>query len=131
MGDAPGDRDGAVVGDGAAGVGEAFGSAIGVTVYTPSRSVRANVTLAAFAVGARSSSAVPSGRSTRTPSAPAGIGSVTGVPGAIASAGVREPPSSSPARFARSTGNATWSGRSERRGSKAITAAGRPARLPE
>ena len=92
--------------------------------------MRAKVTLAASAVGARSSSALPSGRSTRTPFAPAGIWSVTGAPGAIASAGVSEPPRSSPARFASSTGNATWSGRSERRGSKAMTAAGRPANVP-
>ena len=70
------------------------------------------------------------GRSTRTPVAPAGIGSVTGSPGAIASAALADPPSSSPARFASRTGNATWSGRSDRRGSKARTAAGRPASVP-
>ncbi len=132
---APAEAPGVAVADGAAVdegvVGDASGSAIGVTVYTPRRSVRAKVTLPALAVGASSSSALPSGRSTRTPFAPAGIWSVTGLPGAIASAGVCEPPSSSPARFASSTGNATWSGRSDRRGSNARTAAGRPARLPE
>ena len=55
---------------------------------------------------------------------------LTGVPGWTASVGAAEPPSSSPVRFASRIGKATWSGRSERRGSKARTAVGRPAREP-
>ena len=129
VGKAPGEPAAAEgVGVGAAGV--ASGSTIPVTVYTPRRSVRANVTLRASLVGAMRSSVVPSGRSTRTPMDPSGMPSVTGAPGAIASAGVSEPPSSSPARLASRIGNATWSGRSDRRGSKDSTAAGRPARMP-
>ena len=97
----------------------------GVTVYTPSRSVRANVTLAAPArrrdqlVDAAVRAAPRERRA-----APSGTGSVTGEPGATASTGVSEPPISSPARLASRTGNATWSGRSEWRGSNARTAAG-------
>ena len=66
-------------------------------------------------------------RRRRSPVAPAGIGRLTGVPGWTASVGAAEPPSSSPVRFASRIGNATWSGRSDRRGSKARTAVGSPA----
>ena len=52
--------------------------------------------------------------------------SSTGVPGSTASVGAVVDPSSSPVRFASRIGKATWSGRSERRGSKARTAAGQP-----
>ena len=54
----------------------------------------------------------------------------TGVPGWTASAGAADPPSSSPVRFASRIGKATWSGRSERRGSNARTAVGSPSRTP-
>ena len=59
------------------------------------------------------------------PVAPAGIGSVTGCAGRDRLRAARPtPPSSSPVRFARRIGNATWSGRSDRRGSNARTAVG-------
>ena len=55
---------------------------------------------------------------------------MTGSPGRTAAVGAAEPPSSSPVRLATRIGKATWSGRSDWRGSKARTAAGRPARTP-
>ena len=79
---------------------------------------------------AMSSVSVPSGRVTVTPVAPAGTVRLTGDPGAMAPVGAADPPSSSPVRFDRRIGNATWSGRSERRGSNASTAVGSPARMP-
>ena len=89
-----------------------------------------NVTLVPPAVPGARSTTDPSGRSTRRPVAPAGTGSATGSPGLTASAGAALPPMSSPVRFAIRIGNATWSGRSDRRGSKASTAVGTPARMP-
>ena len=96
----------------------------------PGRSVATYDTEAPPAALATRSRVVPSGRVTVTPVAPEGIVRLTGVPGATASVGAAEPPSSSPVRFESRMGNATWSGRSERRGSKASTAVGRPARTP-
>ena len=84
----------------------------------------------ASGVPGTSSTTLPSGRVTVRPVAPAGIARVTGVPGWTASVGAVEPPSSSPVRFASRIGNATCSGRSDRRGSKARTAVGSPSRDP-
>src|SRR6187402_265999 len=108
----------------------ASGSGIGVTVYTPSWSVPANVTAAPPLVPATSGVTVPSGAVTVSPTAPLGMTSSTGVPGSTASVGAVVAPSSSPVRLASRIGNATWSGRSERRGSKARTAVGSPSRIP-
>src|SRR5436190_8160038 len=102
----------------------------GVALYTPSDWVAVYVRLIAPAVPAARSRAVPSGRTTWSPVAPLGIPSWTGEPGARAPVGVVDPPSSSPTRFERRIGKPTWSGRSDRRGSKASTAVGRPARWP-
>ena len=102
----------------------------GVAVYTPSRSVWVNVTAPAPAVPGARSTTEPSGRSTRSPVAPPWSGSDTGSPGVSASVGAALPPISSPVRFAIRIGNATWSGRSLFRGSKARTALGTLARTP-
>ena len=135
--DAPAEADGAARALGAAplpaladGSAAASGSGIGVTVYTPSWSVPANVTAAPPLVPATSGVAVPSGAVTVSPTAPLGMTSSTGVPGSTASVGAVVAPSSSPVRLASRIGNATWSGRSERRGSKARTALGSPSRMP-
>ena len=69
--------------------------------------------MTAWSAPGTSSTTEPSGRSTARPVAFAGIARSTGVPGWTASVGACEPPSSSPVRFARRTGNATWSGRSD------------------
>ena len=96
----------------------------------PGRSVPAKVTRGRQPVPGTSSTTEPSGRVTDSPVAPAGMARLTGVPGWTASVGAAEPPISSPVRFASRIGKATWSGRSDRRGSKARTAVGRPARSP-
>ncbi len=96
----------------------------------PVKSVATNDTEAPPAALATRSVVVPSGPMTVTPVAPDGIVSVTGVPGETASVGAADPPRSSPVRLESRIGNATWSGRSERRGSNARTAVGRPARTP-
>jgi hypothetical protein len=86
----------------------------------PGRSVATYDTEAPPAALATRSSVVPSGRVTVTPVAPEGIVRLTGVPGATASVGAAEPPSSSPVRL-RADGERDLSGRSERRGSNAST----------
>src|SRR6478672_9604910 len=96
----------------------------------PGRSVSAYVTANPLARLGTSSVVVPTGRVTLTPVALDGTWRVTGAPGATASVGAVDPPSSSPVRLESRIGKATWSGRSERRGSKARTAVGRPARTP-
>ena len=94
----------------------------------PGCSVPANVTVVASPVPGTSSTDVPSGRVTVIPVAPDGIVRLTGVPGWSASVGAADPPISSPVRLASRIGKATWSGRSDWRGSNARTAVGRPAR---
>ena len=89
-----------------------------------------NVTLSPPGAPGARSTAKPSGRSTCRPVAPVGIGRATGSPGLTAAAGALEPPRSSPVRFAIRIGKATWSGRSDSRGSNARTAVGSPARMP-
>ena len=89
-----------------------------------------NDTDRASALWGRSSTTDPSGRVTANPVAPAGIARLTGVPGWTASDGAAEPPINSPVRLASRIGKATWSGRSECRGSNARTAVGRPLAMP-
>ena len=89
-----------------------------------------NDTDRASALWGASSTTDPSGRVTARPGGVAGIVRLTGVPGWTASDGAAEPPISSPVRLASRIGKATWSGRSEWRGSNARTAVGRPARTP-
>ena len=74
---------------------------------------------------------MPSGAATDNPTAPDGMCSWTGVPGATASVGAVDVPISSPVRFANRIGKATWSGRSDCRGSNARTALLMPSRVPE
>ena len=115
----------------AEGAGDASGSKIGVTVYTPSRSVAAKVTarppvvardeLGRRAIRPRDGQPVCAARDHQLHRSRRA---------ATASVGAVEPPSSSPVRLASRIGNATWSGRSERRGSKASTAVGTPSRTP-
>src|SRR6266508_40014 len=109
---------------------EAGASPSGVTVYTPSDWVAVNVSEVAPGVPAARSTAVPSGRVTFRPLAPAGIASCTGLPGETAPAGAPESPRSSPTRLDRRIGKPTWRGRSDRRRSKARTAEWMPARTP-
>ena len=76
-----------------------------------------------------SSTTEPSGRVTVSPVAPVGIDEARPASRAGPPRSARPShPSSSPVRLASRIGKATWSGRSDRRGSKARTAVGRPAR---
>src|SRR6476661_3375604 len=82
----PGLPEGGLVGRGVADgdappLGAAPSGKTGVAVYTPSRSVWVNVTAGAPSVPGASSTAEPSGRSTRSSVAPWGTGSETGSPG--------------------------------------------------
>ena len=74
--------------------------------------------------------AAPPGATTWSPLAQPGTVRVTGSPGLTAAVGAADPPSSSPVRFATRIGKATWSGRSDCRGSNARTAVGSPALTP-
>ena len=93
------------------------------------RSVPEKVTLTAWSRPGTSSTTDPSGRS-RTGRSRSPGWQLDRRPGLTASVGACDPPSSSPVRLASRIGNATWSGRSDLRGSNARTAVGRPARVP-